>query len=263
MVATAAAHSNDRATDGEAGADRAALAEFAVAVADDLSLLASLHDREPTAAIIAAARQAPLAEQLGLSLQTERGRDALAAFARMLATLPDPVDAAALDDLAAGFTEVYLRHSYRAAPTESVWMTEDGLERQAPMFAVRECYKRAGLKVDDAASRPDDHLVLQLQFVSHLARVAREPGDLAVAARFLDEHLLRWVGQFAERLIAARAPDYYAALALVTACYADELRDHLTGITGHARPAASDLAAKAKSVDDADGPYLPGAAPSW
>ncbi len=236
---------------------------FAAAVADDLALLASLHDREPTRDIIEAARRAPMSEQLGIVLHSSKGRDALAAFARMIDTLPAAIDDEVLDDLAAGFTEVYLRHSYRAAPTESVWMTEDGLERQAPMFQVRDWYRRANLRVTDWASRPDDHLVLQLLFVAHVMKVARGADDMRRAARFLDEHLLRWVHRFAESLIQTEAPDWYAALALLTACYVDEVRDHLTEITGQQRPSGDQVAGKERSVDGAEVPYLPGVAPSW
>lgn len=259
MPAAAAGRAADRT-----GAEHAEeVLRFAAAVADDLSLLASLHDREPTRDIIEAARRAPMSEQLGIALQSARGRDALAAFARMIEALPSRIDDEVVDDLAAGFTEVYLRHSYRAAPTESVWMTEDGLERQAPMFQVRDWYRRANLRVTDWASRPDDHLVLQVLFVAHVMKNARGADDMRQAARFLDEHLLRWVHRFAQRLIQAEAPDWYAALALLTACYVDEVRDHLTEITGQQRPRGDQVAGKERSVDGADVPYLPGVAPSW
>jgi TorA maturation chaperone TorD len=242
----------------------AALRSFADAVADDLSLLAGLHDREPTREVIEAARAAPIGEQLGLSLQTEDGRGALLAFARMLELLPNPVDDGVLDALAAGYTDVYLRYAYRASPTESVWMTEDGLERQAPMFRCRDWYRHYRLTVTDWASRPDDHIVLQLHFVSHLMRSAKVEADLAEAARFLDEHLLLWVGKFAERLVRAEAPEWYSALSVLTACYLDELRGHLAVITGLARPSAAAAgAAKDKSVEAVEAPYMPGVAPSW
>ena len=46
---------------------------------------------------------------------------------------------------------------------------------------------------DDAANwrkRSDDHLVLQLQFLAHLFGEGR---GAPTAARFMDEHLLRWL----------------------------------------------------------------------
>lgn len=237
----------------------AALAE---AIADDIELLASLHDREPTREVLEAARKAPIADQLAMRLQSERGRQALSAFARMLVSLPPEIDAAFLDELAADFAAVYLRHSYRAAPTESVWRTEDGLERQAPMFRVREWYRRRNLVVTDWASRPDDHIVLQLRFVAHLLREEQASDGLAEAARFLDAHLLTWVHRFAERLVHAGAHDWYAAVALLTACYLEEARGHLAALTGVMVPASADTAIETAS-DTQELPYVPGAAPSW
>lgn len=240
-------------------AERAAVARFAAALADDFDLIANLHDREPGREVVEAARQAPIGDQLGLRLVSDRAQEALAAFARMLDDLPPTIGDDVLQDLAAGYADVYLRHTYRAAPTESVWLTEDGLERQAPMFRVREWYRRHNLVVTDWASRPDDHIVLQLRFTAHLLRT----GAIADAARFLDAHLATWAPRFAERLVHAGAPDWYAAIALLTACYIDEARAHLAAITGIAVPAAAVTTAPLEaSADGAEAPYVPGVAPS-
>ncbi len=101
-----------------------------------------------------------IATQLGLVLGSVAGKASLDAMAEALDELPDVADQHALDELAAAYADVYLRHTYRAAPTESVWLTEDGLERQAPMFRCREFYRRHELRVTDWANRTDDHLVV-------------------------------------------------------------------------------------------------------
>jgi TorA maturation chaperone TorD len=177
-----------------------------------------------------------------------------------------------LDAIAADHADIYQRYHYRASPTESVWRTEDGLERQAPMFQVQQWYRRHGLKVDDADKRPDDHIVLQLQFVAHVVEQAGAAGDLVAVARFLDEHPLVWVGEFAERLGARGAAPFYAALAALTAAYLDELREHLVEITGHVRPVARPFEPTRQpggnkgelTCGDPDGrPFVPGVAPSW
>ena len=243
--------------------ERAALVRFTAGVADDIELLASLHDREPTRAIVEAVRRAPIEEQLALRLRSDEAQNALSAFAAMVSALPADVDDSVMDELAAGYADVYLRHTYRAAPTESVWLTEDGLERQAPMFRVRDWYRRNGLVVADAAGRPDDHIVLQLRFVAHLLREKGTDEGLGEAARFLDTHLLRWVDLFAARLVHAGAPDWYAALALLTACYLDELRLHLASITGLAIAVPDRNVAPESSAEPPDAAYIPGVAPSW
>ena len=47
-------------------------------------------------------------------------------------------------------------------------------------------------------SGPDDHLVVELRFLAFLFAQAKGRDDLAEAARFMDEHLLRWTGRFAK-----------------------------------------------------------------
>ena len=233
--------------------------EFAAAVASDLDMLAALHDREPTAAIVAALQQAPLGDQLALVLASEPALSALAAFALALDEVPCPVDAAALDELAAGYADVYLRYTYRASPEESVWLNEEALQRQEPMFAAREFYRRHSLVATDWAKRPDDHLVIELRFLARL--MVRQ--DFAESARFLDAHLLRWVKRFAVRLVQAGAPNWYAALALLTASYLDELRDYLVALSGVSRPHPEAERKKPGPPADASVPYVPGIAPSW
>ncbi len=246
------------------GDDLGRFQAFKTAVAGDLELLAGLHDHEPSAAIVAAVQSCPIERQLGLTLLTDASKAAAAAFDLTAGALPQPLTAAALDDLAAGFADVYLRHTYRTSPAESVWQTEDGLERQAPMFEIREWYRRHDLVVTDWASRPDDHLVLQLRFLAHAFTHANAVTDLVDTANFMDQHILGWIKKFAVRLVHGGAPDWYSAIALLTASYLDELRDHLTSLTGIARPVAPPpKKVKARPPELEDRPYVPGVAPSW
>lgn len=244
-------------------ADVADAAVFASAVASDLEMIASLHDREPAAAIVEAMQKAPLERQLALVLGSEPALSALAALSLAVDELPRPVDEAALDELAVGYADVYLRYTYRAAPEESVWLNEEGLLRQEPMFAAREFYRRNSLVSTDWAKRPDDHLVVELRFLSRLLAGAARQDGFAEAARFLDAHLLRWVKRFAVRLVQAGAPNWYAALGLLTASYLEELRDHLTALSGLERPRGDTERTKADVKAETATAYVPGIAPSW
>lgn len=244
--------------------EAASFEAFKEAAAGDLELFAGLHDREPTAATIEAVQLCPIERQLGLVMQSDAGKAAVAAFALAVDALPKPITQMALDDLAARFADVYLRHTYRASPSESVWMTEDNMEQQAPMFETREWYRRHDLVVDDWAKRPDDHLVIQLRFVAHAIAHAKSPADLADTANFLDSHLMLWIKKFAIQLVRSGAPEWYAAIAILTASYIDELRDHLTALSGVVRPKPAPAPkGKAKPQEAEERPYVPGVAPSW
>lgn len=247
------------------GADKTDIAPFVEATAADLKLFAILHDREPSGQIIEALHRCRFQEQLSLLLHCSEGKTALCAFDNAIARLPHPIDNATLDDLAAEYACVYLRFKYRASPTESVWFDGDGLERQTPMFQVRSWYHRHNLTSRDWANRPDDHVVLQLEFLAHLLNSASSATELPDVARFMDEHVLRWIKLFAEQLKSAGAAAYFTTLAAVTAAYLEELRDHLEELTGIPRPVVEDGAKPTEipAGNAEEQPYSPGVGPGW
>ena len=240
------------------------LADFAAGLARDLELLADLHDHEPTEAVIEAVRAGPISDEFALRLSSPRSRRAVDEFTRIGAALPRPVTKELIEDLASAYADVYLRYHFRVAPTESVWLTEESLERQGPMFRAREFYRRHGLTVTDPANRPDDHLVLELRFLARLAGKAEDARALEPVARFLDEHLLLWIGRFADRLAARGAHPWYVALGDLTAGYLGEVREHLAAITGLAVPEVPEATMEPGELLDAKpSVFMPGTAPGW
>ena len=246
--------------------EAALLDRFRRAAADDLRLLYLLHDREPDKETLEALRQWPVQEQLGLALRSQMGREAAALLDDALRELPDPIDAESIDALAADYADIYLTHAYRASPCESVWLDDDGLARQEPMFEVRRWFRERGLGTADASKRPDDHLIFQLQFVAHLLDSMHGDDTLRDAARFMDEHLLRWIGQFGGRVAAQCPQGFYVGLMLLTVAYLEELRDLLADFHGEARPSREEvdkrMASKSRREPEPR-PYIPGAEPSW
>lgn len=225
------------------------LEEFGQAVAADLHRLARLHDREPCAETLRDVRQQPFQDLLGLTLRGADGQQALKLLDDALAELPDPVDSGTLDYLAVDYAAIYLNHTIRAYPAESVWVDEEHLVRQEPMLQVQQWYRRYFLTVDDPQRRSDDHLVHELQFLAHLFALAARPGapvDRLVrdAVTFLDEHTLRWVQPFAARVATRCSTAYFAGLNLVTWSYLDELRDVLAEFLGEARPTPEEVTAR-------------------
>lgn len=170
------------------------------------------------------------------------------------------------DELAADFASIYLNHGISSAPCESVWLDDDGLVMQQPMFAVRKIYAKMGLKAPDWRKRPDDHLVHQLQF---LAVLFEDDSDAALGevATFLDEHTLRWVPDFAHRVAQRAGTPFYAGLAMLTHHYLDEVRETLAEILGQPRPTAEEIEQRTRQTVEVELPmpsaYVPGSSPSW
>jgi putative dimethyl sulfoxide reductase chaperone len=204
-------------------------------IAEDLGLLARFHDREADAAWLDHLRTAQACEWLNLKLDNEV--DALAAFGFLDDALREtPPVQELLDELAAEYASIYLNCRYQASPTESYWLDEEGLERQAPMFAVRQWYQEYGIKTENWRVRPDDHLVLELAFLAHLIKLDDQISTLKQAAKFLDQHLLRWIKDFSSRIVLRCNSAFYAGANILTASYIDRLRDVLAEATDEPRP---------------------------
>ncbi len=236
--------------------------DIAAALAEDFDLLAHLHDCEVSADTLQGLRRHRLQDWFGLRLRRPAGKAALGALDRALADLPAEIDAATLDDLAADYADIYLTYRYRTAPSESVWFDDDGLERQATAFAVRDWYLQAGVAPNDPQKRPDDHLVLQLRFASHLCRLNGATA-LVEAGRFLDQHLLRWVDRFCADVSSQCLTPFYAALAETTAAHLDEARDLIATATGAAREVAPQPEPKPVELPEEPAAYTPATGPSW
>jgi TorA maturation chaperone TorD len=171
-------------------------------------------------------------------------RQAHELMAAAISALPAELDATLLDGLAADYAAIYLNGSYGASPCESVWVSDDHLICQEAMFALRDLYATQGLTAPNWRRRPDDHLVFQLQFLAHSLRRGEDMEALAQLARFLDEHLLLWLPDFAQRVASRCDTAFYAALTLLTAAWVDQLRDLLARVLDEPRPSREQIEAR-------------------
>jgi len=238
------------------------------AFARDLQLLATLNDREPTAELLEGLRSTSSQDWFSFKVTSEIANAACTLLDTALDAMPYPIGASTLDELAGDYAAIYLIHSYRAPPTESPWLDKDQLERQEPMFEVAAWYRRYGLGAQDRQLRSDDHMVLQLQFLSYLfsAPELDMAASASEAARFLDQHLLRWISNFAERVAARCQTPYYCGVVTLTDGYLQSMRDYLAERYHLPRPVPDALASAQKSSaerDDEVARYMPGVAPSW
>lgn len=197
---------------------------FRMDVASDLELLAALHDREIDRDGLMTLAAVGFPNCLALNAPGRAGSswspDRVAALVAALAADTDP---ALLEELAAGYAEIYLLHGLGASPTESPWVDDDGLQRQEPMLKIRRWFRKHQLTIADGTKRPDDHIAYALMFAAHLLRTC--PGDegLAETHAFLSRHPQRWFGDFARRIENRGGPPFYCALAAITADYIDAL----------------------------------------
>ncbi len=89
-----------------------------------------------------------------------------------------------------------------APPWESVFLSEGGLLFQEETLEVRTWFKAYGVESKKLYHEPDDHISLELEFISHLTNMAikaleQDDGEKArqlldARAEFLEKHLLRW-----------------------------------------------------------------------
>lgn len=241
------------------------LALFRETVAQDLAMLSTLHHAELDDALLGDLARAGFPDHIGLRLFGDEGMRALALMSVALAELSAPLSEAVRDELAADYAAIYLTYAYHASPCESVWLDQENLAMQAPMFQVREFYKLFNLVAANWRTRPDDHLVLELQFLAALFRDSH-PLALPEAARFLDTHLLRWLPLFGKRVAARCATPFYAGAARLTAAYCDELRDLLAELLGEPRPSVDAVEASMRPrqvAETAPVTFSPGMSPSW
>lgn len=239
-----------------------------LALAEDVAFLVRLHDREPDGALLAALRAAPVERWFALRLEGQDFEEGRRLMTLALAAIEDPDDTAVLDELAAEFAAIYLTYNYQAAPTESVWVDPDSLERQEAMFQVREWYRRFAVKVPDWRVRSDDHLVHELQLVELALRDTARPAALRMVADFMRDHPLAWIPQFSARIVARSRSPFFAGSALITVAYLRALGALLGSVLGvDMTPVPIDPTRSArraeKTCGDAPAAYLPGQSAGW
>lgn len=242
-----------------AHASNAAAAALFSAAATDLRFLARFHDREPEPDDLGALARHPARSWLAVTLD---GTDAGTGFDLLDAARGDFAEPGAAEALSVDHADLYLTFARRLAPNESYWLTEDHLERQEPMFAVRAIYARRGLAAENWRRRADDHLVLELEFVAHLLEMGT-PDALAEAGRFLDRHLMVWSGAFLGGVACRAATRFYTGLALVTQALLEALRGWLEIATGETASRLPLPAFDRPQSAPAPEAFVPGGGPGW
>ena len=245
--------------------EESGLSSFFDVVAEDLHQIATLHSSEPTREVVNSLKEIGFPNSLGLKLSSKEAREAIAVFMNGVDNMPTPLTDEILDVLACDYADIYLNHTFCASPLESVWLDDDGLIYQEPMFQVRKYYEKHDLFAGDWRKRSDDHIVLQLDFISYLLEVEFSYERLQEIAQFMDEHLLRWLPQFAERASERCATLFFSGVVKLTAAYCEELRQILEKVLDTPRPSKEEVDRRMKPeklIQIGESPYVPGVGPT-
>ncbi|WP_404332966.1 molecular chaperone [Mesobacillus maritimus] len=113
-------------------------------------------------------------------------------------------------------------HSLPAPLWESVYLGREHLLFDDQTLQVRKCYQQHGLHFIKENNEPEDHIVIELEFMSYLTQEIFESEEDAYTKKlieeqthFLNEHLGRWAPQFCEKLIKSTEIPLYQAAALL------------------------------------------------
>ncbi len=126
-----------------------------------------------------------------------------------------------LDDFSALFIGP---EALKAVPWGSVYLTEEQLVMTESTLAVRVFYREFGVGINTGEHEPDDHIGLQLAFVSYLLNQAVDAIEqerpvepwLQAIEIFLTQYVLTWSGRFLEIMAGEAATDFYKGLAKLT-----------------------------------------------
>lgn len=139
-----------------------------------------------------------------------------------------PGDSAQLEqDLKIEFTRLLIGPGKTPVyPYESVYVSEK--EKPSLMaettLKVREKYLKAQVVMKNLYSVPDDHLGAEMEFLYYLCEKAlnalesdtQELYDILEEQRaFLEEHVMKWVPEFADKLYCATNNDFFRGIAIV------------------------------------------------
>lgn len=132
-----------------------------------------------------------------------------------------------------------------AHPSESAYFTDGQLIMQEPRDEVLKLYRMMGVDKAGQFKEPEDHIALELQFMTHLCEktnAALKDGDFREARKcleaqrdFLNEHLGKWIPKLSADILKSARREFYKAIAKITEGYVEmdkklveELLDSLT-----------------------------------
>ncbi len=138
------------------------------------------------------------------------------------------------EDLAIEFTRLFMGPGSHISPHESIFADVDGETGGlygAKTVEVKKFIETTGLTYDEAFTGLPDHVSVELEFMGKLAAFESQKwasGDddaarycLSVQKMFAEKHLLKWIPEFCEQVIAKANLPFYQEMARVTNEFVD------------------------------------------
>lgn len=120
------------------------------------------------------------------------------------------------DRLATEYTRVFVGPRPPVLAHESAFRDDTEFIGEG-LAAVQDSYAAAGWSSPETYPEEDDFVAVELAFLRHLVERQRAGAEEAVAYErvFLDEHLSRWIDDFAAAVLEETDEDLYRAVALI------------------------------------------------
>ncbi|MCL5736356.1 MAG: molecular chaperone TorD family protein [Actinobacteria bacterium] len=164
----------------------------------------------------------------GLVSEDESLGRALAALRNALVDVTDWDRLA--EELNVEYTRLFEGPGHVPAPPYASFYLNGGLLMGSETVAVRRTYLERNVAPVQMGRVPDDHIALELAFISHLSgeahaalaqgNDARAQSSLEAQGRFLRDHLLTWLPRFREAVASATPRKFFEELANLTEGFA-------------------------------------------
>lgn len=116
-------------------------------------------------------------------------------------------------------------------PWESFYKNKERMIFQKETLEVRNWYKKYGFELRNKSSEPDDHIGIELEFISKViaditsSNSKQEAIDLLTdVSDFIEKHPLSFVDEWAKRIKQLSQTDFYRGLAYIVPIALNELK---------------------------------------
>ncbi len=138
-----------------------------------------------------------------------------------------------IEDLAIEYTRLFLGPGKHISPHESIHYERDdgdwGSLWGGSTVEVKKFIETAGLKYKTEYSGLPDHISVELEFMQEAAKREAQAWDennnaealycLKMEKKFVEEHLIKWVPLFCEKIISEADMSFYREMARITSNY--------------------------------------------